>query len=190
MKRAKNEGAAQLGNAQFVVWGVKLPFRKLPDKPQRQGFVDEQIDEAIKRGDFDHLQGRGKPLDLRGDLSDKTAMRAKIRADANYSAPWQDVAREIEVATEKTYSGARRAHEFRLAGLRSKKADKSKIESDFQAARREIEAQIAAVNSLILKYNLLVPSLLPHLHRVRLKSADVWEKIAPEIAAELNQKLE
>lgn len=155
---------------------MKLPFRKLPDKPQRQGFVDEQIDEAIKRGDFDNLQGQGKPLNLHGDLSDAKAMRAKIRADANYSAPWQDVAREIEVATGRVTQAARRAQEFRRAGLRSKKADTGKIEADFEAARREIETQIAGVNSLILKYNLLIPPLLPHLHRVRLKSADVWEE--------------
>ncbi len=139
--------------------------------------MDEQIDEAMKRGDFDNLRGKGKPLDLHGDLSDKKAMRAKIRADAGYTAPWEDVAREIEVATERVHRSARRAHEFRLAGLRSKKADKLKIEADFTASRREIEFQIAGVNSLILKYNLLIPPLLPHLHRVRLKSSDVWDKI-------------
>ncbi len=160
---------------------MKLPFRNLPDKPQRQGFAEEQIDEAMKRGDFDNLRGQGQPLDLHGDLSDQKAMRAKIRADANFSAPWQDVAREIEVATARVHQSARRAHEFRLAGLRSKKADAPKIEADFVAARREVEVQIAGVNSLILKYNLLTPPLLPHLHRVRLKSADVWQNIAPEI---------
>ncbi len=161
--------------------GVKLPFRKLPDKPQRAGFVDEQIDEAIKRGDFDNLRGKGKPLNLSGDLSDKKAMRTKIRGDAGFSAPWEDVAREIEVATARVESAARQAHAFYLAGLQSKKAEKTKITADFELARRGVEEQIAAVNSLILKYNLLIPPLLPHLHRVRLKSRDVWEKIAPEL---------
>lgn len=157
---------------------MKLPFR-IPDKPQRRGFVDEQIDEAIKRGEFDNLQGKGKPLNLAGDLSDKQLMRAKIRSDAGFSAPWEDVAREIETATARVESSARRAWEFRLAGLRSKKADRAKIESDFRAAQREIEAQVAAVNSLILKYNLLIPPQLPHLHRVRLQTAAVWEKLIP-----------
>ena len=159
---------------------MKLPFRKLPDKPQRHGFVDEQIDEAIKKGEFDNLQGKGKPLQLLGDLSDKKLMRAKIRQDAGFGAPWEDVAREIEVATQRANSSARRAWEFREAGLRSKKADPARIEADFERARREVETQIAAVNSLILKYNLLIPPLLPHLHRVRLKSGEIWEKIAPD----------
>lgn len=158
---------------------MKLPFRKLPDKPQRAGFVEEQIDEAIKRGDFDNLRGQGAPLNLQGDLSDKTAMRAKIRDNAGFGAPWQDVAREIEVATARAEGAARQAFEFYQAGLKSKKADAAKIEADFALARRGVEEQVAAVNSLILKYNLLIPPLLPHLHRVRLKSRDVWERVAP-----------
>jgi hypothetical protein len=72
------------------------------------------------------------------------------------------------------------AWEFRLAGLRSKKADPVRIEADFSRAQNEIEAQIAAVNSLILKHNLLFPPQLPHLHRARLKAGDIWEKVAPE----------
>jgi len=159
---------------------VKLPFR-IADKPRRAGVVEEQIDDAMRRGDFDNLRGKGKPLNLSGDLSDKKAMRAKIRGDAGFSAPWEDVAREIEVATRRAESAARRAHEFYRAGLVSKKADQAKIEADFALARSGVDELIAQVNSLILKYNLLIPPILPHLHRVRLKSVDIWEKIAPDV---------
>lgn len=162
---------------------MKLPF--FPgDKPRRAGAIEQQIDEAIERGDFDNLRGKGKPLDLSQDLADRNAMRAKIRGDAGFSAPWQDVAREIEVATAKAVGNARRAHEFYRAGLRSKKADIAKIEADFERARRGVDGDIEQVNSLILKYNLLIPSLLPHLHRARLQSREVWEKIAPEGSSE------
>jgi hypothetical protein len=160
--------------------GVKLPFRKLPDKPQRHGFVDEQIDEAIKRGEFDNLQGKGKPLNLAGDLSDKKAMRTKLRHDAGFTAPWEETGREIEVAQSRLMSSARRAWEFRQAGMRSKKADPARIEADFAAAGRDIEKQVAAINSLILTYNLLIPPLLPHLHKVRIKVDQVWEEVAPQ----------
>ena len=158
---------------------MKLPFR-IPDKPQRSGLSDQQIDEAIQRGEFDNLRGKGKPLNLAGDLSDKNAMRTKIRHDNGFSAPWEEVGREIEAATRRVESAARLAWEFRLAGLRSKKSDPSRIEADFERACRDIEAQVGAVNSLILKHNLLFPPQLPHLHRVRLKVGDIWEKVAPE----------
>lgn len=158
---------------------VKLPFR-IADKPQRSSFSDQQIDDAIKRGEFDNLRGKGKPLNLTGDLSDKKALRAKIRHDNGFSAPWEDVAREIERATQRVESAARLAWEFRQAGMRSKKADPARIEADFQRSQKDIETQVAAINSLILKHNLLFPPQLPHLHRVRLKIGDVWEKVAPE----------
>jgi DnaJ family protein C protein 28 len=163
---------------------MRLPFRKLPDKPQRHGFVDEQIDEAIKRGDFDNLQGKGKPLNLQGDLSNKKEMRTKLRHDAGFTAPWEETGREIEVAQSRLMGSARRAWEFRLAGLRSKKADPARIEADFAKAQKELERQVGAVNSLILTYNLLIPPTLPHLHRVRVKIDQVWEEIAPEWWAE------
>jgi DnaJ family protein C protein 28 len=155
-----------------------MPFRKLPDKPQRHGFVEEQIDEAIKRGEFDNLQGKGKPLNLTGDLADKKAMRVKLRHDAGFTAPWEETGREIKVAQERVMVSARRAWEFRQAGLRSKKADPARIEADFMTAKREVDRQIAAVNSLILTYNLLIPPLLPHLHRVRLKVEEVWQEVS------------
>ena len=172
---------AQLGFWEVVISGVKLPFKKLTDKPQRAGFAEEQIDQAMERGDFENLRGQGKPLVLSGDLADQKAMRAKIRGDAGWGAPWQEVAREIEVATARARASARRAHEFYLAGLRSKRAQKAKIEADFALARRGVVEQIAQVNSLILKYNLLIPPLLPHLHRVRLTEIEVWREIAPDI---------
>ncbi|RYG66686.1 DUF1992 domain-containing protein [bacterium] len=159
---------------------MKLPFRKLPDKPQRHGFVEEQIDEAIKRGEFDNLQGKGKPLNLNGDLSDQKVMRTKLRHDAGFTAPWEETGREIEVATSRLMASARRAWDFRQAGLRSKKADPARIEAEFAHARSDIEAQLKAVNSLILTYNLLIPRSLPHLHRVRLKAEQVWEEVAPQ----------
>ncbi|HEX8465676.1 MAG TPA: DUF1992 domain-containing protein [Abditibacterium sp.] len=157
-----------------------MPFRRVPDKPQRRGVVEEQIDEAIARGEFENLRGKGKPLDLGGDLADRDAMRTKIRHDAGFRAPWEDVAREIEVATDRARGAARRAWEFRLAGLRSSRANPAKIEADFEAARRDVQTQVAAVNSLILKYNLVIPPQLPRLHRPRLQESQIWESIAPE----------
>lgn len=174
------QSKCNLGAPKPSFGAVKLPFR-IADKPRRAGVVEAQIDEAIARGEFDNLRGKGKPLDLSGDLSNANAMRTKIRGDAGFSAPWENVAREIELATGRAKSAARRAWDFYQAGLKSKKADKLKIETDFASARRGVEEQIAQVNSLILKYNLLIPSLLPHLHRVRLQSRDVWGEIAPQV---------
>ena len=154
---------------------------KMPNGPQRRGHVEEQIDEAIKRGEFENLKGKGQPLKLWGDLTDRRVMREKLARDDHQSAPWESVAAEIEYLTRRVESDLKRALEFRRAGLASPRADKTKIESDFRAQLRAVEVSIKGVNSQILRHNLLIPTALPRLHRVRLKLSDLMEKWAPEI---------
>jgi hypothetical protein len=154
---------------------------RLPDKPNRKGAVDAQIDEAIERGEFQNLKGKGRPLQQLGDLSKREEMRSKLRSDANFSAPWEEVGREIETQTRRVELELRRAGEFRRAGLDSTRADKARIEADFQAHLNRIEEQVKAVNSLILKHNLLLPSLLPHLYRRRLQLGELMAQLLPDI---------
>ncbi|RYX83281.1 DUF1992 domain-containing protein [bacterium] len=159
---------------------MRIPFRRIPDAPQRSGYVEEQINEAIARGEFQNLKGAGKPLALRGDLSKADEMRQKMRGDAGYGVPWEEVGREIEVMTRRAEGELRRAIEFRSAGLASAKSDKSKIEADFKVHLGRVETAIGAVNSLVLKHNLLLPQTLPHLYRQRLKIETLVERVAPE----------
>lgn len=111
--------------------------------------VEEEIEEAIARGDFDNLEGTGRPLKIWGDLADRATMSGKLRRDANFGAPWEDVGREIEVLTSRAAQDLRRAL---TSGARTP----------------NLESQIREINSLILKHNLLLPSQLPTLYRVRL----------------------
>ena len=158
---------------------MRIPFRKLP-APERKGFVEEQINEAMARGEFDNLRGQGKPLRLQGDLSKREVMREKLRGDAGYGVPWEEVGREIETQTQRAEAELRRALEFRTAGLSSGKADPTKIQRDFQEHLTRVDAAIGVVNSLVLKHNLLLPSALPHLYRARLTLATLVERTAPE----------
>lgn len=159
---------------------MKIPFRKVA-APERKGFVEEQINEAMARGEFQNLKGKGQPLQLRGDLSQKAEMRQKLRDNAGYGVPWEEVAREIETMTKRAEEELRRALAFREAGLSSNKSDKSKIEADFREHLKGVEAAIAAVNSLVLKHNVLLPSQLPHLYRARLRLEHLVESVAPEM---------
>ena len=154
---------------------------KLPDQPQRRGHAEEQIDEAIKRGEFDNLRGKGRPLQLWGDLTERRVMREKLAHDDRQSAPWEDVGRDIDALTRRVESEIKRALEFRRAGLGSKRADPAKIEADFRAQIRATAPQIQAINSQILRHNLLIPTAIPRLHRSRLKLSDLMARLAPEI---------
>ena len=154
---------------------------KLPDKPQRAGFVEEQINEAILRGDFDNPNGKGRPLNLRGDLSKRDEMREKLRGDANFGAPWQETEREIAVATTRVEAELKRAIEFYRRGIASPRADQNKIESDFRGDLKRVDEMLRGVNSLVLKHNLLVPFALPHLNKRLVKLGALVEIVAPEL---------
>lgn len=88
---------------------------KMPSGPQRRGHVEEQIDEAIARGEFENLKGKGKPLKLWGDLTDRRVMREKLARDVGEGAPWEAVAAEIEFLTRRVEAELKRALEFRRA---------------------------------------------------------------------------
>ena len=163
----------------------KYPPIRILDKPQRRGAVDQQIDEAIERGEWDNLRGKGQPLDLNADLADRKAMRSKLRRDANFTTPWQDVEMEIEMLTKIAERDLIRVLELRRAGLASRKADPAKVARDFERGLEGVERSVVAVNSAILKHNLLIPSILPHLHRRRLKLEALLEKVAPELKVEV-----
>lgn len=155
---------------------------KMPDKPRWRGQTQEQIDDAIARGEFENLKGKGQPLKLWGDLANRRDMREKLARDNDQlSAPWDDAARAIDALTRRAENEIKRALEFRRAGLVSKKADPAKIEADFCAQIRATQTTIQAANSEILRHNLLIPSALPRLHRPRLKLSDLMTRLAPEI---------
>lgn len=162
---------------------MRIPFRKVPDSPERKGFVEEQISEAMARGEFQNLKGKGEPLRLRGDLSKMDEMRQKLRGDANYGVPWEEVGREIETMTRRAENELLRAVHFRETGLASPKADRTKIENDFREHLKRVDEAVKVVNSLVLKHNLLLPPQLPHLYRVRLRLRVLAERVAPELCA-------
>ena len=157
-------------------------MKKMPDKPQWRGQTQEQIDQAIARGEFENLKGKGQPLKLWGDLAKQRDMSRKLEQQDRQTAPWDDAAREIEALTRRAESEIKRALEFRRAGLISKKADPAVIEADFRAQIRATETTIKAANSQILRHNLLIPPALPRLHRPRLKLSDLMAQLAPEIS--------
>ena len=156
-------------------------MKKVPSKPQWSGETQQQIDEAIARGEFENLDGQGRPLKLWGDLAQRRDMRAKLNQQDRQIAPWDDAARAIDSLTRRAENEIKRALEFRRAGLISKKADAAKIEADFRAQIRATQTTIKAANSEILRHNLLIPTALPRLHRPRLKLSELMARLAPEV---------
>lgn len=140
-----------------------------PDKPM-EDVAARAIREATERGEFDNLPGRGKPLRIAGDLADAATMGAKIRSNAGFGTPWNDLGREIDDGARRAVAEIERAHKRRLVAQRAPGADTAAGDSEWRRALAQFQNQLDGLNRKILKFNLLVPRQLPHLHRARLRA--------------------
>lgn len=65
--------------------------------------VEQEIREAMARGEFDNLPGKGKPIDLEGYFKtpENVRMAYHILKDAGYVPPELEMKKEIEGLKEK-----------------------------------------------------------------------------------------
>lgn len=151
-----------------------------PNRPQRpaqplEDLAAEAIRKLTERGEWKELPGKGKPLKLVGDLADAPTMAGKLRKDANFSTPWNDLGQEIDDGYEQAKQMITRAHKFYRVAQRDGITEKA--ECEWQNALSNLDKQLAALNSKILKYNLIIPRQIPQLHRARLRSERVLDEL-------------
>jgi DnaJ family protein C protein 28 len=154
-----------------------------PQRPGRKGesSIEKQIREAIERGDFDHLPGTGKPLDL-GENPYTPAnwrMAYKILQDAGMAPDWIEQDKEIRRERRALDAWLRqqghwqRAKRDRLGTLA---ADKLIQEREHLSEAREkicieYRERATALNKLIDLYNLKAPRADLHRERIRIEDA-------------------
>lgn len=148
------------------------PARPLEDAAARA------IRELQERGEW-RLEGKGKPLKQLGDLSQAPAMSAKLHTDAHFNAPWQDVAHEIDSGLKRAGARVLAAHRERQNAVAKARCD-AKCEAGWRAALDGFDATLKSLNSLILKYNLIIPPQVPQLHRARLRREIELQKLGIE----------
>jgi len=128
-------------------------------------YVEEQIREAQERGEFDNLQGAGKPLHLDDNpyLGDK-AMAYGLLKSNNYAPAEIELAKEIRTESERTEA---RLERLRRQGrtLRTRRFPPSANEkrvynSSVEKAAAEYEHTLRELNRKILTLNLTTPSAM------------------------------
>ena len=77
--------------------------------------AEERIRDAIQRGEFDNLPGRGKPLDLEDDrhIPDDLRLAYKVLKNANCLPPELELKKEISKAEELLGSMADEGEKYR-----------------------------------------------------------------------------
>ena len=154
-------------------------MNKGPDNPLNrwQSYIDEIIQEAQARGDFDipeHL--RGKPLGASRDeqFAGDSALANKVLKESGHAPPFLMKKREIDEAVEKERAllgryARRRRHLLALAEQadgEEAEALRARAESDWQWALGKFEARLPAINKEIELFNLMNP--IPSMFRMKL----------------------
>ena len=133
-----------------------------PNEAERQALVEQRIQEAMANGAFDHLPGRGKPLNLNSNpyLEPGQELAFGLLKNNGFAPEWierdKEIRRELEAARSQ----------LRLAWQRRR--DGSAGEVSWQAAVARFEAHLTKINRQIDDFNLIVPIVSKQRARLRL----------------------
>lgn len=118
-------------------------------------WLDKIIEEAMRKGQFDDLPGKGKPLNLDPNPHEDPEKRLahKVLHDAGYKLPWIDERNEIEAEIKNMQTTLARTYDNYRATPTAPYAF-----SAWDAAIANFRARVVEINKRIDLYNLNVPS--------------------------------
>ena len=141
-------------------------------------FIEQQIREAIDRGEFDNLPGRGRPQEFAQPHGDPSLeMANKIVRDAGFAPAWLDAEKEIDHLQQEAEKSVLRSWRWRETNRGDAIEDPRWVEAEWSKARDLFEQRLEAINTRILSYNLLLPPPLLHKQRPRLKVGGEFAKL-------------
>jgi hypothetical protein len=149
-----------------------------PKDSNWQSWIDQQIRKAQERGAFDHLPGKGQPLDLPPNpFAQDQELAFKVLKDAGYAPEWIELDKAIRKEAEVARASLARRWEWyqaRLDELANRTdgwalAERQRVEGSWSKAVDVFEGQVKAINKEIAELNLKVPS--GRFQRARMKAA-------------------
>lgn len=111
--------------------------------------IDEHIQDALRKGQFENLPGTGKPLKLDNDAHVPEAMRManKLMRDNDLLPEWVAQSKDLDAEREKLLANTRRIAQRGVTGGTA-------FDGLREAAKKH--------NSRVLSYNLKVPQGVAH----------------------------
>nr|HET6903833.1 DUF1992 domain-containing protein [Ktedonobacteraceae bacterium] len=130
-----------------------------------EDYVNEQIREAMERGDFDNLQGTGKPLTfLENTYAGDKALSYHLLQSNGYAPQEIELAKEIRTERERIEAKLAKIRHQR-ANLRSRRvppfpSEKRAFNAAVEKAAAEYERALRELNRKILTLNVSAPILM------------------------------
>ena len=151
-------------------------FRTLKDW---ESAVDQTLRQAIERGEFDNLKGKGKPLELDDNPFTPADWRLafKMLQDAGYAPDWIELDKDIRKLRVELQIGLDRhtrwekAERARIQNLATEKrqAELALILSARERVIKRFREQTTELNKTIDIFNLKAPSTQVHIARIRIE---------------------
>jgi hypothetical protein len=135
--------------------------------------VSQRIEEAIRRGHFDNLPGRGKPLEVRRDpfVPEDQQMAHTLLRNNNLVPAWigerKSVFAAIERLRAKLAASAAYARQ-ELANTRDE-TGRGRMTQAWTRWKAEWQAEVAALNKRIIALNLQQPADHLEVYQLRLE---------------------
>lgn len=144
-----------------------------------EDLVEQRIQEAMRRGEFDNLSVKGKPLDFEENpfLDPSEALAHRLLAQQGFTLQWIEERKAIEGEIAAFRARLRRAWHWYMRSLEvlnaredtpQVQAERAWTEARWQEYIKEFEAVVGEINRRIDTYNLMVPLVRFQMFRLRM----------------------
>ena len=136
-----------------------------------ESLTEKMLREAIEKGEFDDLPGKGEPLDLKENPFEDPDLRVvhRLLRNAGFAPAWIEERKDIDAEFEAARTKLSRA--WGLFG----KGGKSPSDSEWERTVREFRERVAELNQRVRIYNLKAPAAV--FHRGHMDANRIIEKI-------------
>lgn len=148
-----------------------------------QDLVENQIEKAMKRGDFNNLEGSGKPLNFEENPYEPQELRMvlKILKDNDFAPYWMELGKEIDAGQQKLRANVEAFKRYTRMTFSEKRSNSTlnRYEKRKAAFYSESREHLVVISKKILDYNLHCPTF--RLGRSNYTVDDEMYKIIHEI---------
>ncbi len=123
-----------------------------------ESLIDQKIREAMERGEFDNLSGKGEPIDLSENPYEDPDWRTahRLLRNAGFAPSWIEESKDIDAELEVARTNLARVW-IVLQNARGIEFEKS-AEARWGKSLKAFRAQAAQLNRRIAAWNLTIPA--------------------------------
>lgn len=121
--------------------------------------IERIIQNAMDRGAFDNLRGKGKPLNMRENplVAKEWRMAYSMLEQEGFALPWMEDRKEIEKQLKEALKVLKRTWDWRTVKL-AEGDTSSLVESEWRKAQARFSEIVVELNKRIDAYNAQIPA--------------------------------